>query len=107
MLEFLNQFLKMFPELFSSPLFLAGESYAGKYVPALGIQIYRHNAKTSLTMKTEGKTPQRRRREQYHNDTKSGKFNTSPDSSLERYINLRVSIFLLLLVLNDHFDSLN
>ncbi|XP_026726827.1 venom serine carboxypeptidase-like isoform X2 [Trichoplusia ni] len=43
MLEFLQQFLKMFPELRSAPLFIAGQSYAGKYVPALGIQIHRHN----------------------------------------------------------------
>ncbi|XP_073941083.1 venom serine carboxypeptidase-like, partial [Choristoneura fumiferana] len=39
LLEFLNQFLKVFPELKSRPLFIAGESYAGKYVPALGHQI--------------------------------------------------------------------
>ena len=43
MLEFLQQFLQMFPELRSAPLFIAGESYAGKYVPALAIQIHRHN----------------------------------------------------------------
>ncbi|KAF9804227.1 hypothetical protein SFRURICE_020655 [Spodoptera frugiperda] len=43
MLVFLKQFLMMFPELRSAPLFVVGESYAGKYVPALGIQIHRHN----------------------------------------------------------------
>nr|XP_021185927.2 venom serine carboxypeptidase [Helicoverpa armigera] len=43
MLEFLKQFLEMFPELRSAPLFVIGESYAGKYVPALAIQIHRHN----------------------------------------------------------------
>lgn len=42
MYEFLQQFLQMFPELRQTPLFIAGESYAGKYVPALGIQIHRH-----------------------------------------------------------------
>ncbi|KAH9642767.1 hypothetical protein HF086_010420 [Spodoptera exigua] len=43
MLAFLEQFLMMFPEIRSAPLFVVGESYAGKYVPALGIQIHRHN----------------------------------------------------------------
>ncbi|CAH0700357.1 unnamed protein product [Spodoptera exigua] len=43
MLVFLEQFLMMFPEIRSAPLFVVGESYAGKYVPALGIQIHRHN----------------------------------------------------------------
>lgn len=40
--EFLRQFLQIFPELQQAPLFIAGQSYAGKYVPALGIQIHRH-----------------------------------------------------------------
>lgn len=43
MLEFLEQFLAIFPEMRMAPLFIVGESYAGKYVPALGIQIHRHN----------------------------------------------------------------
>ncbi|CAB3230539.1 unnamed protein product [Arctia plantaginis] len=47
MLQFLLQFLEMFPELRSAPLFIAGQSYAGKYVPALGIQIHRYNTDIS------------------------------------------------------------
>ncbi|KAJ8726586.1 hypothetical protein PYW07_001284 [Mythimna separata] len=43
MLKFLVQFFEMFPELRAAPLFIAGQSYAGKYVPALAIQIHRHN----------------------------------------------------------------
>ncbi|XP_059058201.1 venom serine carboxypeptidase-like [Achroia grisella] len=43
--EFLQQFVQVFPELHDAPLFIAGESYAGKYIPALGIQIHRHREK--------------------------------------------------------------
>ncbi|XP_053614093.1 venom serine carboxypeptidase-like [Plodia interpunctella] len=39
---FLQQFLDVFPEFRKAPLFVAGQSYAGKYVPALAIQIHRH-----------------------------------------------------------------
>ncbi|XP_045763838.1 venom serine carboxypeptidase-like [Maniola jurtina] len=49
--EFLQQFLEMFPELRRAPLFIAGESYAGKYVPALGIQIHRHRRTSSINFK--------------------------------------------------------
>ncbi|XP_053613853.1 vitellogenic carboxypeptidase-like [Plodia interpunctella] len=38
----LRQFLQMFPELRSAPLFVAGESYGGKFVPALGAEIHKH-----------------------------------------------------------------
>ncbi|XP_049887399.1 venom serine carboxypeptidase-like [Pectinophora gossypiella] len=37
----LKQFLRVFPELRSAPLFVAGESYAGKYVPALAVRLHR------------------------------------------------------------------
>lgn len=57
MLEFLQQFLRIFPELRSAPLFLAGESYAGKYIPALGIQIHRYNTK-ALQSNTENTASQ-------------------------------------------------
>ncbi|KAG7311234.1 hypothetical protein JYU34_002266 [Plutella xylostella] len=43
MYVFLQQFLELFPQLRSSPLFISGQSYAGKYVPALAIQIHRHS----------------------------------------------------------------
>lgn len=35
----LKQFLKVFPELSKAPLFIAGESYAGRYLPALALKI--------------------------------------------------------------------
>lgn len=42
--EALQQFFTMFPDLRSHPLFLTGESYAGKYVPAAGHRIHKMNA---------------------------------------------------------------
>ncbi|XP_075992661.1 venom serine carboxypeptidase-like isoform X2 [Anticarsia gemmatalis] len=54
MLEFVLQFLEMFPELRSAPLFIAGQSYAGKYVPALGIQIHRYNQNASEPINMRG-----------------------------------------------------
>lgn len=38
----LQQFLTVFPEFRSNPLYITGESYAGKYVPALGHTILRN-----------------------------------------------------------------
>ncbi|XP_053613977.1 venom serine carboxypeptidase-like [Plodia interpunctella] len=38
----LQQFMTLFPELRSAPLILAGESYAGKHIPSLGVQILWH-----------------------------------------------------------------
>ncbi|CAH0726133.1 unnamed protein product, partial [Brenthis ino] len=38
----IHQFLKIFPELKSAPLYIAGESYAGKYVPAMAMHIHNH-----------------------------------------------------------------
>lgn len=38
----LQQFLTIFPELRKAPLTIAGESYAGKHIPSLGIQILWH-----------------------------------------------------------------
>ncbi|CAH0405033.1 unnamed protein product [Chilo suppressalis] len=37
-----KQFLLVFPELRTAPLYVAGESYAGKYVPALAMEIHKH-----------------------------------------------------------------
>ncbi|CAB3250479.1 unnamed protein product [Arctia plantaginis] len=39
----LKQFFQVFPELKTVPLFVAGESYAGKYVPALAMEIHKRN----------------------------------------------------------------
>lgn len=38
----LQQFLTIFPELRKAPLTIAGESYAGKHIPSLGVQIHWH-----------------------------------------------------------------
>ncbi|CAK1544218.1 unnamed protein product [Leptosia nina] len=38
----LQQFLTLFPELRKAPLTIAGESYAGKHIPSLGVQILWH-----------------------------------------------------------------
>jgi len=37
------QFMKGFPELAQNELFIAGESYAGAYVPMLALEIIKHN----------------------------------------------------------------
>ena len=42
-LEFLSEFFKLHPELRANPLWLAGESYAGHYVPNLAAEILSHN----------------------------------------------------------------
>ncbi|KAI5640694.1 serine carboxypeptidase domain-containing protein [Phthorimaea operculella] len=41
--KFLLQFLVLFPEQRETPLFIAGESYAGKYVPAFAAKIHWNN----------------------------------------------------------------
>ncbi|XP_060810413.1 uncharacterized protein LOC106143604 [Amyelois transitella] len=40
--SFLQQFLTVFPELRTAPLYIAGESYAGRYVPAFAKKIFDH-----------------------------------------------------------------
>uniref|UniRef100_A0A2A4K0P1 Carboxypeptidase n=1 Tax=Heliothis virescens TaxID=7102 RepID=A0A2A4K0P1_HELVI len=40
--EALQQFLTIFPELRKAPLTIAGESYAGKHIPSLAVQILWH-----------------------------------------------------------------
>lgn len=39
----LQQFFTLFPRLLKNDFFITGESYAGKYVPALAYTIHRHN----------------------------------------------------------------
>ncbi|CAK1544219.1 unnamed protein product [Leptosia nina] len=48
---FLVQFFKLFPESKEAPLFVIGESYAGKYVPALSIQIHKRQDKYPINLK--------------------------------------------------------
>ena len=52
-LNFLKQFYKIFPELRKNSLFVAGESYAGKYVSAVSntIKLYNEKAKYKINLK--------------------------------------------------------
>ena len=49
----LTQFFKLFPELQKNKFYLSGESYAGKYVPAIGHAIHtkNENAKVKINLK--------------------------------------------------------
>nr|ANG83462.1 vitellogenic carboxypeptidase-like protein [Biston betularia] len=49
----ITQFFQLFPELQQLPFFVSGESYAGKYVPALGYTIHKNNptARTKINLK--------------------------------------------------------
>nr|CAH7730057.1 unnamed protein product [Callosobruchus chinensis] len=51
--EALQQFFKIFPELRKNDFFVTGESYGGKYVPALAYTIHKknHNAKEKINLK--------------------------------------------------------
>ncbi|KAL0268029.1 UNVERIFIED_CONTAM: hypothetical protein PYX00_010118 [Menopon gallinae] len=46
--RFLDQFFKLFPELQNNPFYLTGESYAGKYVPAIAYTILKSKSKIRL-----------------------------------------------------------
>lgn len=45
LIEALKQFYKLFPEIMTNPFYIGGESYAGKYVPALSHAIHENNIK--------------------------------------------------------------
>ncbi|CAB3245653.1 unnamed protein product [Arctia plantaginis] len=53
LLSFLQQFLQVFPDLRKAPLFIAGESYAGKYIPAFGHYIH-NNKNDSMPINLKG-----------------------------------------------------
>ncbi|XP_065202375.1 venom serine carboxypeptidase-like [Planococcus citri] len=50
----LTQFFTMFPELRKNKFIISGESYAGKYLPALGYAIYKGNPKASHPINLQG-----------------------------------------------------
>lgn len=54
LLEALKQFLKMFPWLQEAPLYLTGESFAGKYIPVLATKIDEANAKHDFKINMKG-----------------------------------------------------
>ena len=41
--EFLQQFFTIFPEHAASPFYAFGESYGGKYAPAIALKIHQEN----------------------------------------------------------------
>ncbi|XP_018027412.1 venom serine carboxypeptidase [Hyalella azteca] len=50
----LLQFLTLFPELRRNELYVSGESYAGKYVPALSYTIHKHNPSADVKINFKG-----------------------------------------------------
>lgn len=50
----LTQFFMLFPELRRNDFYVAGESYAGKYVPALAFHIYKNNQNATNYIKLRG-----------------------------------------------------
>ncbi|XP_034951298.1 venom serine carboxypeptidase [Chelonus insularis] len=50
----LIQFFQMFPELQSNDFFVTGESYAGKYVPAISYTIHQNNPKGKIKINLKG-----------------------------------------------------
>ncbi|CAG9767345.1 unnamed protein product [Ceutorhynchus assimilis] len=52
--KFLTQFFTMFPEIQKNEFYVAGESYAGKYVPAIAHTIHENNPTASLKINLKG-----------------------------------------------------
>ncbi|XP_063389059.1 venom serine carboxypeptidase-like [Cydia fagiglandana] len=50
----LTQFFQLFPELQRNEFFIAGESYGGKYVPALGYAIHKKNPTAETKINLQG-----------------------------------------------------
>ncbi|CAH0555596.1 unnamed protein product [Brassicogethes aeneus] len=50
----MQQFYLLFPELQKNPFFVTGESYAGKYVPALSYTIHKKNPDAKLKINLQG-----------------------------------------------------
>lgn len=52
--EALTQFFQLFPELQKNPFYVTGESYAGKYVPALSYTIHKLNPSSKIKINMKG-----------------------------------------------------
>ncbi|XP_058829316.1 vitellogenic carboxypeptidase-like [Topomyia yanbarensis] len=50
----LIQFFQMFPDLQKNPFYVSGESYAGKYVPAVGYTIHKKNPSAKIKINLKG-----------------------------------------------------
>lgn len=48
------QFFQLFPELRKNPFFASGESYGGKYVPAIGYTIHKNNPSAKVKINLQG-----------------------------------------------------
>lgn len=54
MVVVLTQFFQLFPNLQNNSFFISGESYAGKYLPAIGHAILNHNPSADLKLNLQG-----------------------------------------------------
>lgn len=59
MVVVLTQFFQLFPKLQNNSFFISGESYAGKYLPAIGHAILNHNPTAELKLNLQGKSNMR------------------------------------------------
>ncbi|KAL1497428.1 hypothetical protein ABEB36_008403 [Hypothenemus hampei] len=50
----LTQFFTVFPELQQNEFYISGESYAGKYIPAIAYRIHQNNPTASLKINLQG-----------------------------------------------------
>ncbi|XP_055533044.1 vitellogenic carboxypeptidase-like [Wyeomyia smithii] len=50
----LVQFFQLFPELQKNPFYVSGESYAGKYIPAIGATIHNENPSATVKINLQG-----------------------------------------------------
>lgn len=50
----LTQFFTLFPKLQDNGLFITGESYGGKYIPAIAYTIYKNNPEADLKINLQG-----------------------------------------------------
>ncbi|CAG9767347.1 unnamed protein product [Ceutorhynchus assimilis] len=52
--KFLTQFFTMFPEIQKNEFYVSGESYAGKFVPAIAYTIHKNNPTASVKINLKG-----------------------------------------------------